>query len=245
MNDSAPRGMSSRSRPFIVYAAAIWLTVVHLAMTIATVPIDFIPSRLTLLLGVAYGALCAAYLVGAAGYAHKRFAQLTDSQRARFGGSLAKSSIVIIAVLQLGMGTAAFINGVGGVSAWLFGRPAEVQYTIREAAWVNRRAATRLLGRPSTCSAYEFSELTAWQNDFIPCLDERFQPGSRLLFRGYSSPLGFKFTSVDARSGGGAELAQTNHPAAGRVPPPLPGISAVARRAGAEAAERPVPTTTR
>jgi hypothetical protein len=207
--------------------------VANLAITFGTVPIDFIPSRLTLLLGVAYGASCAAYLVGAAGYAHKRHAQLTDSQRARFGASLAKPSIVIIAVLQLGMGTAAFINGIGGVSTWLFGQPAEVRYTVRETTWLSHRSATRLFGGASPCSGYEFRELTAWQNDFIPCLDEEFQPGSRLLFRGFRSPLGLKFISVDAQSGGGAKFALLT--TAAPVPSRLPGIPAALPRAGASA----------
>jgi hypothetical protein len=210
MNDSAPRGPNMHSKPFVIYSIAIWLMVVNLAITFGTVPIDFIPSRLTLLLGVAYGALCAAYLVGAAGYAHKRYGQLSDSQRARFGASLAKSSIGIIAVLQLGMGTAAFINGVGGVSTWLFGRPMEVRYTVREATWVNHRDAPRLFGGSSPCSGYELRELTAWQNDFIPCLGGGFEPGARLLFRGLSSPLGLKFISVEARSAGAESVARTN-----------------------------------
>lgn len=200
--------MNTRSRAFVVYSIAIWVMAVNLAVTLATVPIDFIPSRRTLVFGTAYGAICAAYLVGAAGYAHKRFAQLTDSQRARFGGSLAKSSIVIIAVLQLGMGTAAFVNGAGGVATWLLGDAGERIFTVREETAVSRGVAARLFGEPAACSRYRLSELTAWQNNFVPCLEARFPPGTHLVFRGFRSMLGLKFTSVEARPAGAVKLAR-------------------------------------
>jgi hypothetical protein len=201
--------MNTRSRAYLVFSLAIWLMVVNLAVTLVTVPIDFIPSRRTLVFGTVYGALCAVYLVGAAGYAHKRFGQLTESQQTRFGGSLAKSSIVVIAVLQLGMGAAAFINGAGGVATWLFGRTGESILTVRESIAVDRGAASRLFRRPATCSRYEFGELTTWQNGFVPCLVDHYPRGTHVVFRGYATVLGLKFTTVAAQSAGGPKLART------------------------------------
>ena len=210
MNDSPSPGMNTRPPASIVHAAALGLLFANLAIVFGTISLDFIPSRLTLLLGVAYGAACAACHVGAAGFAEARLAQLSEYRRRRLGGFLNKRVVGVIAMIQLGLGTAAFISGIAGVSTWMFGSEANVAYTIRESRGTSLHAeATRLFLRRAACGTHELRELTRWQNAFGPCLDQSLPPGARIAFHGESSALGLRFMSIEVEAAGKPQLAQT------------------------------------
>ena len=205
--------MNTRPLASIVHAAAFGLLVVNLAIVLVAIRLDFIPSRLTLLLGVAYGAVCAACYVGTAGFAHARLAQLSEYRRRRLRGFLSTRVVGIVAMVQLGFGTAAFIGGIAGVSTWMFGAETEVAYTVRESRGTSVHAtATRLFLRRAACGTHELGELTRWQNAFGPCLDEALAPGARIAFHGQSSALGLRFTSSTPLAAHKPQLAQTLDP---------------------------------
>jgi len=205
--------MNTRPVASIVHAAALALLFANLAIIFGASPLDFIPSRLTLLLGVAYGAACAACYVGAAGFAQARLAQLSEYRRRRLRGFMTTRVIGVIAMIQLGCGTAAFISGIAGVSTWMFGRETNVAYTVRESRGTSLHAtATRLFLRRAACGTRELGELTRWQNAFSPCLDQSLAPGARIAFHGKSSPLGLRFTSSAPLATVKPQLAQTLAP---------------------------------
>ena len=213
MTASAPTRMNTRPAAPVVHAAALGLLLANLAIIFGAIPLDFIPSRLTLLLGVAYGAACAACYVGAAGFAHARLAQLSEYRRRRLGRFLNTRVIGAIAMVQLGFGTAAFISGIAGVSTWMFGHEARVAYTVRESRGTSlHAAATRLFLRRAGCGTHELDELTRWQNAFGPCLEQSLAPGVRIAFHGESSALGLRFTSSTPLATGKTQLAQTLDP---------------------------------
>jgi hypothetical protein len=203
-------GMNTRPPASIVHAAALGLLIANLAIICGTIFLDFIPSRLTLLLGVAYGAACAACYVGAAGFAEARLPQLSEYRRRRLGGFLTTRVIGAIAMVQLGLGTAAFISGIAGVSTWMFGSEVKVAYTVRESRGTSlHAAATRLFLHREACGTQELGELTKWQNAFGPCLDQTLAPGARIAVRGESSALGLRFMSIAVEAAGKPQLAQT------------------------------------
>ena len=214
MNDSAPIvRMNTRPAASIVHAAALGLLLANLAIIFGAIPLDFIPSRLTLLLGVAYGAACAAGYVGAAGFAQARLAQLPECRRRRFGGFMNIRVIGVIAMIQLGLGTGAFIGGIAGVSTWMFGHEASVAYTVRESRGSSlHAAATRLFLGRADCGTHELGELTRWQNAFSPCFDQTLAPGARIAFHGVSSALGLRFTSSKPFATAKPQLAQALAP---------------------------------
>jgi len=215
MNDSPSIGMNTRPAASIVHAAALGLLFANLAIVfvLGAIPLDFIPSRLTLLLSVAYGAACAACYVGAAGFAQARLPQLSEYRRRRLGRFLDTRVIGLVAMIQLGFGTAAFINGIAGASTWMFGHEARVAYTVRESHGTSlHAAATRLFLRRAACGTLELGELTKWQNAFGPCLDRGLAPGARIAFRGESSVFGLRFTSSAPLESGKPQLAQTLDP---------------------------------
>jgi hypothetical protein len=205
--------MNTRPTASVIHTAALGLLLTNLAIIFCAIPLDFIPSRLTLVLGVAYGAACAACYVGAAGFAQARLADLSEYRRRRLGGFMNIRVIGVIAMIQLGFGTTAFISGIAGVSTWMFGHDASVAYTVREPRPPSlHAAATRLFLRRADCGTHELGELTRWQNAFGPCLDGIVAPGARIAFHGESSALGFRFTSSAPLAAGKPQLAQTLAP---------------------------------
>lgn len=205
--------MNTRPAASIVHAAALGLLLANLVIIFGGIPLDFIPSRITLVLGVAYGAACAACYVCAAGFAEARLAQLSEYRRRRLGGFMNIRVIGVIAMIQLGLGTTAFVSGIAGVATWMFGHETRVSYTVRESRGTSvHAAATRLFLRRGSCGTYELGELTRWQNAFGPCLDRALAPGARIAFRGESSALGLRFTSSAPLATGKPRLAQSLDP---------------------------------
>jgi hypothetical protein len=176
--------LSSRALVFFAYSFLF----VNALFAICPTGRRFMPSEFCISLGIAYGAVCAAYHVYMIQLARRRQAKppVATPKSKPLGGP-----IVVGAVAQLILGTAGVSEGVGSL------------YTIaagKEDSAVHIVSYVYLRGRGSKCLKHRFEDVSYLQNIFgALCLSQSLPPGSRINFVGQSSRLGFhdEFVSIE------------------------------------------------
>jgi len=152
---------------------------------------QFMPSQAGIAVGFTYGILCAAYHVHTIRRARRRVADLEGPDRETVRKKIERPWL-IIALVQLGFGVAAFTEGIAGLYTAEFGHRDEATYIVDDTRW-----------HPShgQCYKHKFEDVSFLQNFFGgPCLDVEYPAGACFHYRGHSSWFGFKEDGVEIKS---------------------------------------------
>jgi hypothetical protein len=168
------------------FGLGLVIIIVNLLITVFTIKIDFFPSKLAYLCGLAFGIACAGFQLLAGRLANARLNLLPEEAHDRMRKLLATRSVLVLALIQLAVGTMAFAHAFSGLYVWTCGEKVTASYDITRVYWN--------YSRYKRCYNHDLDGLDSYTNAaFAPCLPMAFKAGSKLLFYGRASALGFKY----------------------------------------------------